>query len=59
MNWVLVSDQVPKDSGQYLAWDGDEACEAYYSHSFKSWYRGDDGIKPTHWMPLPNPPGAV
>ena len=65
MNWKPI-ETAPKDGTPLLAWDGD-VFVAYYDVSVN--YRGQEckilidkrrgewaGSRPTHWMPLPQPP---
>ncbi len=58
--WVSLKDEKPKKDGtDYLGFEDGEC----YIFNFRmgDWYqcsRSEVGyeVKPTHWMPLPNPP---
>lgn len=62
-DWVKVIDRLPekKDNGfsvDVLVFDGGEFIDAYYDFSSRVWCHMSDGIilRPSHWMPLPEPP---
>lgn len=49
----------PKDElADILTWNGREMRVATYAYDDKWWVLGLPAFKPTHWMPLPAPPGA-
>ena len=58
MNWISVKDRLPDDDGKYLVfWQFENqkyGCieTTQYDVKFDMW----DSPKPTHWMPLPEPP---
>lgn len=52
MRWIPVSERMPDDNERVLISDGRSVCEGY-GESVR--------LHPkivTHWMPLPEPPGA-
>lgn len=57
--WISVEDRLPDHDGKYLIYDGREVTVAIYTKIGRLW--NDDveeyfDYKPTHWMPLPEPP---
>lgn len=65
MDWIDVEKEKPKDREEVLIWDQDDfAAVAWWEENWNTWtWKStgcgccDDCPKPTHWMPLPNPPG--
>ena len=60
MEWISVEQRLPEVNGPYLIYTDIRGCEnAYYSPLNKTWDT-DSMIneKPTHWMPIPDPPEA-
>lgn len=63
--WQTI-ETAPKDGDIFLAWERGVSM-AFWSVEFKKWsdcaeqhFYGDDSeFKPTHWMPLPKPPGGA
>ena len=56
--WKSI-DAAPEVGVDVLVWDGEIMNVAYYGgDSPWDWYASDDGdgVYPTHWMPLPEPP---
>lgn len=59
--WIPVTERLPKESGEYLAYCGeyDGICVIYYEIlKTKSKWR-TNWKEVTHWMPLPEPPKEV
>jgi Protein of unknown function (DUF551) len=62
-DWIACSERLPDRRGHYLVYDpdNDPAVTLGYLVSLDWWLGpGRDGmerIDPTHWMPLPPPPG--
>lgn len=65
MNWISVEDRFPEE-GEYLVSDGKNVTSAAFFYGIywtASNYVSEEfdmnqvilNIKPTHWMPLPNP----
>ena len=58
--WISVKDRLPEKEGRYLIYDGDRVDAAdYIYNSGPIWLDTAEGYynyKPTHWMPLPEPP---
>ena len=56
--WIPVTERLPEESGEYLAYCGefDGICVVYYEIlKTKSKWR-TNWKQVTHWMPLPEPP---
>jgi hypothetical protein len=65
MTWKPIS-TAPCEGGEILVWsDGDQRMRVvrWWSMSQLKWWGFEDGEdengKPTHWSPLPDPPGEV
>lgn len=64
--WLPI-ESAPKDGQWFLGWsesDGHHVARAGYSATWVSlcWCQSADGpeeINPTHWQPLPTPPGET
>lgn len=50
----------PKNGMRVLAWDGSVVRVVYHHHRHTTWTTepGAWTFRPTHWMPLPGPPGS-
>jgi hypothetical protein len=46
----------PKDGTEILAWDGDQHIVAWFDGDWR--FSDDRQCFPTHWQPLPAPPGS-
>jgi hypothetical protein len=70
LHWIPVSEQLPDEGVNVLVWLADRA-RAVVAYRRDKWWDGtdeelnfhsytktDDAEAPTHWMPLPEPPGA-
>ncbi len=57
MDWISVEDRLPGVDGNYLTWDPEFDCEVAVFCG--RWLLPDICPKPTHWMPLPEPPKRV
>lgn len=59
--WIPVGERLPEDGEVVWLWDGNNLGMGYYL-VFTGQFMDRDTplrrIKPTHWMPLPNPPEA-
>jgi hypothetical protein len=55
--WIPVSERLPEDGADVLAWCGWAITSRYDDENY---WRTEDGRNPifmvTHWMPLPTPP---
>lgn len=63
MKWISVKDELPENSGNFLATDGDITTELYFEKRQRCHLWLESSGKPsepiddiTHWMPLPKPP---
>lgn len=58
--WISVTERLPEKHGYYLATDGKRVFEGIYYPISSWWYNlaTKEDQKPTHWMPLPEPPKA-
>ncbi len=58
MQWQPI-ETAPRDGTPLLVWDGDVPIIAYWHRA--AWRYSPKGYTchPTHWMPLPPPPGAA
>ena len=57
--WIPVSERLPEDGEVVWLWDGNNLGMGYYlvlSGCFMDRDTPLRRIKPTHWMPLPEPP---
>lgn len=55
-SWVSVKDRLPKETGEYLTWNGVGVNQNYYAPDL-NYNNGFNNPYPvTHWMPLPEPP---
>ena len=56
--WIPVEERLPEDAVPVLASDGKDVSVCLYGELKKRWHHVDDYFdwKPTHWMPLPEPP---
>ena len=62
MHWVSVHDRLPEKEGTVLAWYGAPSfsyvlCCLDEDGNWQEEGTGE-GATPTHWMPLPEPPGT-
>ena len=60
-DWISVTDQMPEEEGEYIAFDGETVFGAYYEIGISgpNWTDATEGycdFKVTPWMPLPEPP---
>lgn len=58
-DWISVEDREPKDGDWILAFDGSYHVAQFSNRYPMGNYRYDCDtydVKPTHWMPLPEPP---
>lgn len=63
--WISVEERLPRGGKPVLAvhQDGDTVLVGVYSTGSHNWYRYTGSMippemrAPTHWMPLPEPPG--
>lgn len=57
--WIPVTEKLPEDGEIVWLWDGNNLGMGYYL-IFSGCFMDRDtplrSIKPTHWMPLPQPP---
>ena len=65
MTWKPI-DTAPKDGTCILGYADDETTVVYWFHVGRNWelsvsgaYCDDGEWTPTHWMPLPSPPGVA
>jgi hypothetical protein len=59
MNWRLRSDQPPDGAHVlvYPGWYGDAISIMQWSEQYQLFLlEHEDGVRVTHWMPLPEPP---
>ena len=57
MEWTKIEDELPKESGFYLGWNGEDVGKIWYWPKEKKFDDGcGQGNAYTHWMPLPPPP---
>lgn len=56
--WIPVTERLPEKHGYYLATDGKSVFEGIHYPISSWWYNlaSKEDQKPTHWMPLPEPP---
>ena len=57
--WIPVSERLPEDGEVVWLWDGNNLGMGYYLVLTRQFMDRDTPlrrIKPTHWMPLPEPP---
>ena len=57
--WISVANELPKISGPYWTFSGDDANESVIQqrvHMYDSDYRQFNSHTVTHWMQLPEPP---
>ena len=69
-NWISVEDELPKEKGMYLVFNGSSITIEFYTDSYSGYsnnelsftywsyelsMQGKDGSV-THWQPLPQPP---
>lgn len=62
--WVSVTERLPEEKGEYIAFDGETVFGAYYEigTSGTRWTDATEGYwdyKVTHWRPMPEPPEGV
>lgn len=56
MKWRLMT-TAPQDGTEILIWDRVGFVDvAFWNPISLRWTNGDVDLKPTHWMPLPEPP---
>lgn len=54
--WQIIG-TAPQDGTEILIWDrSTQAHVAYWNPLSLRWTNGVTDLKPTHWMPLPEPP---
>ena len=58
MEWINVEDRLPEGIGSFLAFWENCYIGMLFFNSDKEWYEmwEQKKYKPTHWMPLPEPP---
>ena len=56
--WISVEERLPDVRHSALVTDGEELYLAYYYYGLDGTHHWDSPFQPTHWMPLPNPPGG-
>lgn len=65
MNWISVEDELPPCDGEYITYleNGLKHEKRIYMYTYfqNSWLSINGSVfpdmpKPTHWMPLPEPP---
>ena len=58
MRWISVKDRLPEDDQTVLVFLNDNCDLMFYEDGL---WRGKEYIdwKPTHWMPLPEPPSKL
>lgn len=58
MNWISVTERLPPDNTQVLAWSWYHSLALYRSEdaTHEDRFRGWTTANVTHWMPLPDPP---
>ena len=58
MEWIKITDRLPKKEDYYLIWDGEYLDYARYDVERNQWHDEEITIYEdvTHWMPLPEPP---
>ena len=59
--WISVEDRLPEDGVEVLAYDTDHEIYALAERCLDSLRASDEStyyLRPTHWMPLPEPPSA-
>ena len=58
MEWQPI-ETAPKDGEEFMVWDGARTTLAYWWSVGRCWWARDfnEELKPTHWMPIPPPPG--
>ena len=56
--WISVSERLPEVDGIVLASNGSDVSACFFKQYDKFFRHLDDYFywKPTHWMPLPEPP---
>ena len=60
--WISVKDRLPQplNWGQYeryiITWDGKVSEASWLNEEWCLRHDGCSGVKPTHWMYLPEPP---
>lgn len=56
--WISVEERLPDVRHSALVTNGEELYLAYYYYNLDGTHCWDSPFQPTHWMPLPNPPGG-
>lgn len=61
MKWIRVKDKLPEEAGEYLIWESGTTqlsifCDQEWGPICFCYACMDNKYKPTHWMPLPEPP---
>lgn len=55
--WQLI-ETAPQDGSSILAWEAESNMRCVAAYYNNGWWKDQRGqfFKPTHWMPLPEPP---
>lgn len=64
MEWISIKDRLPYESGWYWCYIQEVTCtgiskyqwNCYYNKDINIWSSNLETIRPTDWMPLPEPP---
>ncbi len=54
--WVNVKHRLPEKDGQYWTYSPDEKYIKHHVYIYNAYHKTFNCSKPTHWMPLPEPP---
>lgn len=55
-DWIPVTEILPDGKWNVIIFADTFVSEWYYYPIHNCWYRNENDVKPTHWMPLPLPP---